>query len=386
MAAKRTKAATTSARRSGKATGTRARPSKRTNGTRSRPSTAKYQYCSTQPRPPRALPADVATDVGRSAAILRGAAKWANHTVIHYAFFSRGSDWPVPKRQADVIRAAFAQWKGLGIGLDFAEVADLDEAEVRIGFLIGDGSWSYVGTDVLGIPLDERTMSFGWDLTANSYGVTTALHEIGHTLGLPHEHQNPFSGIVWDEDAVYRELGGPPNNWPRETTFHNVLRKLAASDVDGSTWDADSIMEYAFPRGLIVEPAAYSEGIDPPGTISPVDADWAKRWYPGDAPAERSLQPLTSVDVDLGAGEQADFVLRPPSTRRYTIGTFGASDTLLVLFEDVDGTPRYLAADDDSGTDRNASIVYRLRRDRTYHARVRLYYPGTSGRTAVMYW
>lgn len=54
--------------------------------------------------------------------------------------------------------------------------------------------------------------------------------------------------------------------------------------------------------------------------------------------------------------------------------------------EDVDGTPRYLAADDDSGTDRNASIVYRLRRDRTYHARVRLYYPGTSGRTAVMYW
>ena len=379
MATRGTKAtAAKQARRARKATGTRA--------VARGAAAPQFQYCATQPRPQRGLPADVAADIGRSAAILRGAAKWVNNTVIHYAFFSRGSGWSVPKAQADVVRAAFAQWKGLGIGLEFDKVSDLDEAEVRIGFLLGDGSWSYVGTDVLGIPLDERTMSFGWDLTADDYGLTTALHEIGHTLGLPHEHQNPFSGIVWDEDAVYRELGGPPNNWPRETVFHNVLRKLSASDVDGSSWDPDSIMEYAFPRGLIVEPAAYSEGIDPPGTISPVDADWAKRWYPGDAPAERVLQPLKSVDVDLGAGEQADFVLRPPSTRRYTIGTFGASDTLLVLFEDVDGTPRYLAADDDSGTDRNASIVYRLRRDRTYHARVRLYYPGTSGRTAVMYW
>jgi hypothetical protein len=365
----------------------RSRPAATTTRDREAATVApEYQYCSAQPRPQRALPAEVASDLGRSGAILRGAAKWVNHTVIHYAFFSGKGSWATPKRQADVIRAAFEQWKALGIGLEFVEVTDLDEAEVRIGFLQGDGSWSYVGTDVLGIPVDQRTMSFGWDLTANDYGLTTALHEIGHTLGLPHEHQNPFSGIVWDEDAVYRELGGPPNNWPRETTFHNVLRKLAATDVEGSTWDPDSIMEYAFPAGLIVEPAAYSQGIDPPGTISPIDAEWARRWYPGDAPAERPLVPLTSVDVELNAEEQADFVLRPPATRKYTIGTFGASDTLLTLFEDVDGEPRFLAADDDSGTDLNASITQRLRRGRTYHVRVRLYYPGASGRTAVMYW
>jgi hypothetical protein len=43
----------------------------------------------------------------------------------------------------------------------------------------------------------------------------TALHGIGHTLGLPHEHQNPNAGIVWDEKTVYTSLGGPPNSWPR---------------------------------------------------------------------------------------------------------------------------------------------------------------------------
>ena len=153
------------------------------------------------------------------------------------------------------------------------------EAEIRIGYA-RDGSWSYVGREILDIPVNERTMSFGWPLDRDDYGLTTAIHEIGHTLGMPHEHQNPFAGIVWDEDAVYGYLGGPPNNWPRETTFNNVLRKIDAAEVAGSNWDPDSIMEYQFPAGLIIEPAAYHNGIFPPGTLSPLDKTWAKTWYP----------------------------------------------------------------------------------------------------------
>ena len=71
-------------------------------------------------------------------------------------------------------------------------------------------------------------------------------HEIGHTIGFPHEHQNPNAGIVWDEEAVYRALGGPPNNWSRETTFHNIIRKIQPDRVQGSTWDPDSVMHYPF--------------------------------------------------------------------------------------------------------------------------------------------
>ena len=33
--------------------------------------------------------------------------------------------------------------------------------------------------------------------------------------------------------------------------------------------------------------------------------------------------------------------IRPPSSRKYTIEAKGASDALLVLFEDIDGEPRY---------------------------------------------
>jgi hypothetical protein len=239
---------------------------------------------------------------------------------------------------------------------------------------------------VLDIPLDERTMSFGWRLDNDPYGKTTALHEVGHTLGMPHEHQNPFAGIVWDEDAVYRSFAGPPNNWNRTMTFNNVLRKLSTNEVSGSTWDPDSIMEYEFGPGLILEPAEYRDGVFPPGSLSALDREWARRWYPGDAPADRELRPFRSVTVDVRAAQQLDFVVRPPSTRRYTIGTFGTSDTVLVLFEDVDGQPRYLAADDDSGTSTNAKITYQLRVGRTYRVRLRLYYPGVTGRAAVMLW
>jgi hypothetical protein len=61
------------------------------------------------------------------------------------------------------------------------------------------------------------------------------------------------------------------------------------------------------------------------------------------------------------------------------------SDATLVLFEDVNGTPRYLAADDDSGEDRCASINQKLFAGLKYVARLRLNHPGPSGKVSLMY-
>jgi Astacin (Peptidase family M12A) len=352
---------------------------------------APLHYCSAPPAPVLELTPEVAANPSRQRAIIVSANKWMNHTVLHYAFFKSGR-WKVPPEQAAVIRKAFQQWQDVPIGVQLVEVDSLREAEIRIGFLLRDGSWSYVGRDVLHIPVNERTMSFGWRLDRDDYGLTTAIHEIGHTLGMPHEHQNPFAGIVWNEEAVYEHLGGPPNNWPRETTFHNVLRKLDSAEVSGSNWDPDSIMEYQFPAGLIVEPAGYRNGIFPPGTLSPLDKTWASTWYPaaGRTRAPGRSQPQLRVNeavtADLAAGQQVDYVLRVDETRRYTVGTFGATDTVLALFEEVDGEPRFLAGDDDSGTDRIATITHRLRPGRTYYVRMRVVYKGTRGTVTLMYW
>jgi len=145
-------------------------------------------------------------------------------------------------------------------------------------------------------------------------------------------------------------------------------------------------MEYEFEPGLIDEPEQYDvKGLYPPGTLSNADKEWTLKWYPALAATPKTLQPFQPAVVDLAAGQQVDFLIKPAASRKYTIETKGASDTLLVLFEEQAGGPRYLSGDDDSGEDRNASIAYRLFQGRTYIARLRLYYPGQSGRTSLMY-
>src|SRR5262249_45380148 len=96
-------------------------------------------YCRMLPRTVPPLRPAVMADPGRAAAILLTNSKWVNGTVLHYCFFTKGH-FAAPKKQADAVRKAFQKWKALGIGLEFNEVTQLSEAEVRIGYSTADGS------------------------------------------------------------------------------------------------------------------------------------------------------------------------------------------------------------------------------------------------------
>ena len=266
------------------------------------------RYCSMPELAQRELPDGLGPR--RTRLIRDNEKKWVNGTVLHYHFCQSPAAWKGTAGEVGVARQAFAAWKALGIGLEFAEVQSIDEAELRIGFLRGDGAWSVLGREALEEGQSDRTMNFGWDIRND---LDTALHEIGHALGLPHEHQNPFSGIVWNDEAVYTSLAQPPNRWDRQKTWWNIIRKIAPDSVQGSRWDPDSIMHYPFDAGLILEPTRYrTEDLVPAGGLSPVDQDWVRTFYPPLTPqSDPTLKPFQSVRLRLGPGEQANFKSSP---------------------------------------------------------------------------
>ncbi|HWO12483.1 MAG TPA: M12 family metallopeptidase [Polyangiaceae bacterium] len=351
------------------------------------------RYCSLKVMPARALPPTL--DPRRARLIQVLASKWVNGTVLKYCFVSsarfqmadgssRVFEWPLVPAQLQAFRAAIRRWTDLGIGVSLQEVTDRATADVRVGFFQGDGSWSYVGRDIRLAAADELTMNIGWDITGD---IDTAVHEIGHTLGFPHEHQNPHAGIEWNEEAVYAALARPPNEWTREQTFHNIIRKIVPDTVQGSSWDPDSIMHYPFEAGLINRPERYREGLRPAGDLSPRDIDWVHTFYPPlSTEGPPVLSPFTSQQLALAPGEQAAFVLKPGQTRDYEIRTFGTADTVMVLFERTPSGPVYVAGDDDGGEDRNSRLTLRLIQGREYELRLRLYFSTERGSFAVMYW
>lgn len=144
---------------------------------------------------------------------------------------------------------AAASW----VGADMAHLRFTNdpgsEAQIRIRFTPGLGSWSYLGTQAQDVNLAEQTMNFGW-ITEDSDDKTlrqVVLHEFGHAIGLIHEHQNPSSPIQWDVEAVVKDLSGPPNHWNRQQIQSNMFSRYELSELDATPTDGQSIMMYPIP-------------------------------------------------------------------------------------------------------------------------------------------
>ena len=335
---------------------------------------------------------------GEHAIIVVGDKKrWLNGTVLHYYFYNdpdEGSDiemsdgttewrtWAGAPAQQDIVREAFAKWKAIGIGLEFQEVATREPAEIRIGFQLGGGSWSSVGReDILDVKdPHQRTMNFGWDLDdpndVENYGRDTALHEIGHSLGLLHEHQSPFSGLEWDEIAVYAYFGlGTRNNWCPKRIKDNILTPADPGSVTGSAWDVNSVMEYRFDPGLVRKPKPYdTNGIKPAGGLSKLDKAWVSRVYPPLAPVKDELHLAQMQPLNVANGVQRNFIIEPQNSGHYTVEASGKGDTVMALFENNDGAFRYVRGDDDSGETRSAKLQVHLQKGQQYVLRAKQVY------------
>jgi hypothetical protein len=175
------------------------------------------------------------------------------------------------------VRGVAEEWTRIAnLNFDFRSAGPTD---IRIAFVPGKGSWSYLGKLCRRIVEPRATMNYGWltDTSAEAELRRVVLHEFGHAIGLIHEHQNPKGGIEWNRDAVRHHLSGPPNNWDDATIDNNMFRFYPKTDVVATDVDPLSIMMYPIPRAWTLD--GRSAGLN--SSLSALDKTLVRNVYPG---------------------------------------------------------------------------------------------------------
>ncbi len=224
-------------------------------------------FCSA-PLPKSDDPSDQTRLAGHRTALLNSS-MWDRNTEITCRFLEGNA---ALRRRVQKAALEWNRWCNLR--LRFIDGAG---AMVRIGFQLGQGSWSQVGRDCLQTKdQSQPTMNFGW-LDAGSDEPTlrsVVLHEFGHALGLIHEHQNPTGGIEWNRAAVVRDLKGPPNWWNEATIEHNMFERF--EQVISTPVDEKSIMMYPVPAAWTTN--GFSSGFN--SELSNQDKSFMLKNYP----------------------------------------------------------------------------------------------------------
>jgi hypothetical protein len=218
---------------------------------------------------------------------------WAAGTVLGVRFLDS-------QELADAVLRIAAEWTAHA-NLTFRQVTD-GPADIRVTFT-GVGNWSAIGTDALVteyFPAHEPTMCLSEITHADSSARVGRVirHEFGHAIGLIHEHSSPAADIIWDEEAVYAELSGPPSYWSREMVHHNVFRRYSATTTNHTAFDPESIMLYPLPSRWTRDGRSFPNNV----VLSATDAAFAARIYPG---PRRPVGPAHDPVVATGSNRPA---------------------------------------------------------------------------------
>ena len=171
-------------------------------------------------------------------------------------------------------------------------------AEIRVNFIQGKGSWSLMGkssarysvninTGNVYVSNSGTTMNFGWfnSYTTDQEFSRTVIHEFGHAIGLIHEHQSPEAGISWNKPAVYNYYS-ETQGWTKAEVDQNIFRRYSKSETQFSAYDKYSIMHYAIPAFLLLDP---TQAVGWNTSLSATDKSFIPIVYP--KPKRKPIKP-----------------------------------------------------------------------------------------------
>lgn len=184
-------------------------------------------------------------------------------------------DEPHPTVKQKIEQFAHQWEKFESVKFSFGSAAN---AEIRIACTIGDGSWSYLGTDALVISHTKPTMNYGWftETTPDAEYSRTVMHEFGHALGAIHEHQHPQAGIPWNRPVVYQYYKST-QGWSKAEVDAQIFAKYNLNLLNASVYDKTSIMHYPIDKQLLLDPS-FAVGWNT--KLSTMDKAFMKQMYP----------------------------------------------------------------------------------------------------------
>ena len=182
--------------------------------------------------------------------------KW-NKTNLTYYFYKStddgksdpeaAKDWN--ETQKNNWRTAIKSWEDVSI-LNFTEVNNINNADIKL-ILIDDDSYPYLGHAYFpdGYGSGENYVSYNnatdKNFTVGSYDYITMVHELGHTLGLAHPHDNGGTSITFPGVNSWSDLGKNQQN-------QTVYTVMSYNDLNG-TITPDNVQSFGFVKG----PMAY---------------------------------------------------------------------------------------------------------------------------------
>jgi len=238
--------------------------------------TCQEHYFGGTPRPTR--PPSRLLPAGARNAVLVDDATWPKRSALHIAF----QGGPLSLREE--VESYIREWE-LYTSLDFRWDIPADgPAQVRISLTGAPGQfWSYIGAQAERVGANSPTMHLGLESVEDpKERRRLVLHEMGHTLGLIHEHQTenvPFEFTRKpDGDLKIYDYFAKHFGWSRSMVDRNIL-EVYSEGVSNSEFDNESIMLYWFPPGT-VKPPRYSNKVN--DDLSDNDREFVSAIYEAD--------------------------------------------------------------------------------------------------------
>ncbi len=175
--------------------------------------------------------------------------------------------------QKDKVKQYVVQWSNTA-NIKFQFISS-GTSEIRVSFTSGSGNWSQIGKNSINVPQNQATMNLDFNSSTSEVSIRrVVLHEFGHSLGMVHEHQQPFSNILWKKSVVYAYFA---NNfgWSAEKVNHNIFNKKDLVLTQFTNYDPKSVMHYSILSGWTTNGYTVSAATQ----LSTMDKDFMQKKY-----------------------------------------------------------------------------------------------------------